>query len=108
MLVTVLISFVVVAVVFAVINKYTKKTEQPVTLDDNGSKPKETPVVGPLEEEDGWNWKEEVGYETSSLVDIKSEQQDVVSEVIIEKQPKPKAKKKMSAKPKAPKKKKDA
>ena len=105
MLVTILISLAVVLVIFAVANR---KAKQPVTLDDNGSKPKETPVVGPLEEEDGWNWKEEVGYETSSLVDTKSEQQAAVPEVIVEKQPKPKAKKKMSAKPKAPKKKKDA
>jgi len=107
MLVTILISLAVVLVIFAVANK---KAKQPVTLDDNGSKPKETPVVGPLEEEDGWNWKEEVGYETSSLDAVIEREEPATSvvPVIVKEQPKPKAKKKMSAKPKAPKKKKDA
>jgi len=91
MLLTVLISFAVVAVVFVVVNKYTKKTEQP--------------VVPTIEEEP-------LGYETSSLASVIEREEPATPVVpeIVEEQPKPKAKKKMSAKPKAkaPKKKKDA
>lgn len=105
MLVTVLISFVVVTIIFAVVNKYTKKTEQP--------------VIPTVEEEP-------LGYETSSLAELEQpaclypgvaenepELIPVVSEpesVSVEVNKEPKAKKKMSAKPKAkaPKKKKDA
>ena len=92
MLVTVLISFVVVTIIFAVVNKYTKKTEQP--------------VIPTVEEEP-------LGYETSSLASVIEREEPSIEPVvpeIVEEQPKPKAKKKMSAKPKtkAPKKKKDA
>lgn len=80
-----------VTIIFAVVNKYTKKTEQP---------------VAPTIEE------EPLGYETSSLASVieREEPTEPVVHVIVEEQPKPKAKKKMSAKPKAKatKKKKDA
>ena len=86
MLLTILISAVVVAVVFAVVSKFIEKkapVEQPTTV-----------VEEPL------------GYETSSLAAVEETVGLPVAEVIEE--PKPKVKKKMSAKPKAPKKKKDA
>lgn len=91
MLFTVLISVAVALVIFAIANKKAKKTEQP--------------TVPTIEEEP-------LGYETSSLASVVGCEEPFSSEPIIpeivEEQPKPKAKKKMSAKPKAPKKKKDA
>ena len=98
MLFTILISVALVVVVFAIANKYTKKTEQPTI-----------PTVN----------EEPLGYETSSICEVVEREQPTVEliapEIVIDKepeeQPKPKAKKKMSAKPKtskAPKKKKDA
>jgi len=86
MLSIVLTSIVVVAVVFAVVNKFTKKQEQPI----------EQPTIV----------EEPLGYETSSLAAVEEIVNLPVAEVIEE--PKPKTKKKMSAKPKAPKKKKNA
>ena len=94
MLYTILISIVVVAVVFAVVNKFTKKTEQP--------------SIPTIEEEP-------LGYETSSFVAVEEtvisptvEVNEVVEEPLVFAKPAKKQKAKMSAKPKAPKKKKNA
>ena len=89
MLSIILISTVVVAVVFAVVNKFTKKPEQPV---------EQQPTVV----------EEPLGYETSSLAAVEETVNLPVAEVIEEPKPAKKPKAKMSAKPKAPKKKKDA
>ena len=93
MLSIILISTVVVAVVFAVVNKFTKKPKQPV----------EQPTVV----------EEPLGYETSSLAAVEETvnlpvAEEVVEEPLVLAKPSKKPKAKMSAKPKAPKKKKDA
>jgi heme/copper-type cytochrome/quinol oxidase subunit 1 len=92
MLFTILISVVVVAVVFALVNKFTKKTEKPI---------EQSPVV-----------EEPLGYETSSLATVEETTSlPVVSEVeepLVFAKPAKNQKAKMSAKPKAPKKKKNA
>jgi len=101
MLSIILISIVVVAVVFAVVNKFTKKQEQP--------------TIPTIEEEP-------LGYETSSLDELNQPaclypgvaQEDsglvpvAPEEPLVLAKPAKKPKAKMSAKPKAPKKKKDA
>jgi hypothetical protein len=107
MLSIILISIVVVAVVFAVVNKFTKKPEQPVE--------QQPPVVEePLEEP--------LGYETSSLAELEQpaclypgvakEDPGLIpvasEEPLVLAKPAKKPKAKMSAKPKAPKKKKNA
>jgi hypothetical protein len=97
-----LISIVVVAVVFAVVNKFTKKPEQPI----------EQPTIE----------EEPLGYETSSLAELEQPaclypgvaQNDpglvpvAPEEPLVLAKPAKKPKAKMSAKPKAPKKKKNA
>ena len=93
MLFTILISVVVVAVVFALVNKFTKKTEKPI---------EQSPVV-----------EEPLGYETSSLATVEETTSlPVASEVeeplVFAKPPAKKQKAKTSAKPKSPKKKKNA
>ena len=93
MLSIVLTSIVVVAVVFAVVNKFTKKQEQP-------------PTIPTVEEEP-------LGYETSSLAAVEETvnlpvAEEVVEEPLVLAKPAKKPKAKMSAKPKAPKKKKNA
>jgi len=103
MLSTILISIVVVAVVFAVVNKFTKKQEKPI----------EQPST--IEEEP-------LGYETSSLAELEQPaclypgvaQNDPglvpvdPEEPLVLAKPPAKKPKKTSAKPKAPKKKKNA
>ena len=93
MLSIILISIVVVAVVFAVVNKFTKKPEQPI----------EQPTVV----------EEPLGYETSSLAAVEETvslpvAEEVTEEPLVLAKPAKKPKAKMSAKPKAPKKKKNA
>jgi hypothetical protein len=102
MLSTILISIVVVAVVFAVVNKFTKKPEQSIKQQPN------TAVV-----------EEPLGYETSSLAELEQPaclypgvaQNDpglvpvAPEEPLVLAKPAKKPKAKMSAKSKAPKKK---
>jgi hypothetical protein len=97
MLSIVLISIVVVAVVFAVVNKFTKKQEQ-------------QPTIPTIEEEP-------LGYETSSICEVVERELPPVGsttttaveeEPLVLAKPAKKPKAKMSAKPKAPKKKKNA
>jgi len=86
MLVTILISVALVLVIFAIANKKVKVEE---------------PTIPTIVEEP-------LGYETSSLAAVEETVNLPVAEVIEEPKPAKKPKAKMSAKPKAPKKKKDA
>ena len=100
MLLTILISTVIVAVVFAVVSKFTKKSEKSIKQQPN------TAVI-----------EEPLGYETSSLAAVEETISLPIVEIVEVKAtdifPEPvkttkKPKTKMSAKPKAPKKKKNA